>query len=267
MDKLEEQARRSLMGEDEPQPPEPAPRRPRLRSRGRPRDLLAEDAPRRRRIPLAVRLGVAGLATVALLNMIDLPRIVGALTGGGGAELEAMSAVPAIPAASGADGAGPGSPSAGAVLRGTDAVWEAVFSELGVGYDKPRLAPAHALADSACAGQGAATPHYCPADGRLYADAAVAAPPAHAFGLAHEVGRHIQAMLGTLAATSAPGSVLQADCYAGVWAARGGAGAETLTPASLPETAGIAAPPRRTAFARGYETRDLLACQELGSAL
>src|SRR5678815_2404323 len=134
------------------------------------------------------------------------------------------------------------------VLGSTEQVWGQVFQQAGAKYTPTRLIAYTDYNQSGCgAAQAAMGPFYCPTDKQIYIDPAFfnelsrrfGAPGdfAQAYVIAHEVGHHIQDLEGTLdkaqsaqARTSATGGnaiqvgvELQADCYAGVWAARSGA--------------------------------------------
>jgi predicted metalloprotease len=130
-----------------------------------------------------------------------------------------------------------------AVLGSTEDVWSALFAEGRARYAAPGMVVFEQETKSAC-GQGyAATgPFYCPADRKLYIDlsffrelARMGGPGdfAQAYVIGHEVGHHVQTLLGTAeevrrlqARAGDERSVnrlqvameLQADCYAGVWA-------------------------------------------------
>ena len=134
------------------------------------------------------------------------------------------------------------------VLGSTEQVWGQIFTQAGAKYTPTRLVAYTDYNQSGCgAAQAAMGPFYCPTDKQIYIDPAFfnelsrrfGAPGdfAQAYVIAHEVGHHIQDLEGTLdkaqaaqARTSATGGnaiqvgvELQADCYAGVWAARSGA--------------------------------------------
>ncbi|MFQ5530781.1 MAG: neutral zinc metallopeptidase [Gemmatimonadota bacterium] len=151
-----------------------------------------------------------------------------------------------------------------AVLARTEDVWSEVFQQAGRVYERPTLALFTDAVRSACGLNTAATgPFYCPPDRQVYIDlgffrdlgrmASVSAAEfdfAGAYVIAHEVGHHVQNLLGTSAAVrqaqqSSPArrnelSVLlelQADCYAGLWAARANAleGGRLLEPGDVEE--------------------------------
>jgi uncharacterized protein len=131
------------------------------------------------------------------------------------------------------------------VLRSTETVWTAAFQERGATYEQPKLRLFRDSYPTACGmGEAAAGPFYCPRDHIVYLDLTffdvmtqqLGAPGqfAHAYVVGHEVGHHVQNLLGIIDkvdAQRARGSdaqsnalsvrlELQADCLAGVWAAR-----------------------------------------------
>lgn len=131
----------------------------------------------------------------------------------------------------------------GVVLAETEDAWTDIFRQMGRQYRKPTLVLFTDRVDSACGVAGAAVgPFYCPADEKLYIDLSFfselrtkyGAPGdfAIAYVVAHEVGHHVQNLLGTMDQVNAARrrmreeqanqlSVrveLQADFYAGVWA-------------------------------------------------
>ncbi|MGY8526550.1 KPN_02809 family neutral zinc metallopeptidase [Paracidovorax citrulli] len=131
------------------------------------------------------------------------------------------------------------------VLGNTERTWDAVFrSQLNQQYQPPTLVMFSGATQTACGtGQAAMGPFYCPADRRVYIDLSfydelrqrfgAAGDFAQAYVIAHEVGHHIQHLLGVSdqvdAARRRMGQEqanqlsvrleLQADCLAGVWAA------------------------------------------------
>jgi predicted metalloprotease len=129
------------------------------------------------------------------------------------------------------------------VLADTEDVWGAVFKASGGSYVQPRLALFRGSTPTACGGGDAAMgPFYCPGDRKVYIDLGffdtlsqrLGAPGdfAQAYVVAHEVGHHVQNLLGVTGKVDAMrGRVsqaqqnalsvrveLQADCLAGVWA-------------------------------------------------
>ena len=129
------------------------------------------------------------------------------------------------------------------VLADTEDVWKDVFSKAGKQYQEPRLVLFRGATPTACGtGQAAMGPFYCPGDQKVYIDLAfyetlktrLGAPGdfAQAYVIAHEVGHHVQNLLGISAKMDEMrGRVsqteynalsvrleLQADCLAGVWA-------------------------------------------------
>jgi predicted metalloprotease len=129
------------------------------------------------------------------------------------------------------------------VLADTEDVWTEVFKKGGAEYEKPRLVLFRGATSTACGqGQSAMGPFYCPADQKVYIDLGfyetlqkqLGAPGdfAQAYVIAHEVGHHVQNLLGISAkvqqarsrASAAEANALsvrlelQADCLAGVWA-------------------------------------------------
>jgi predicted metalloprotease len=129
------------------------------------------------------------------------------------------------------------------VLAETEDVWNQLFQQAGSRYREPTLSLFTGQTRSACGAAGASTgPFYCPGDEKVYIDLSfyrdrrtrLGAPGdfAQAYVVAHEVGHHIQHILGTMEQIDAQQrrmseadanrlSVmleLQADFYAGVWA-------------------------------------------------
>ena len=129
------------------------------------------------------------------------------------------------------------------VLADTEDVWKDVFAKGGATYKEPRLVLFRGATQTACGqGQAAMGPFYCPGDQKVYIDLGfyetltkrLGAPGefAQAYVVAHEVGHHVQNLLGISAkvdkmrgqVSQADYNVLsvklelQADCFAGVWA-------------------------------------------------
>ncbi|MEN8212785.1 MAG: neutral zinc metallopeptidase [Pseudomonadota bacterium] len=126
------------------------------------------------------------------------------------------------------------------ILADTEDAWNAVFTESGARYPEPKLVMFTGMVQSGCGtAQAAMGPFYCPADQKVYIDLAFyremkqkfRAPGdfAQAYVVAHEVGHHVQHVLGIDkqvgrdrkgAESAAVRLELQADCFAGVWAHR-----------------------------------------------
>jgi uncharacterized protein len=130
------------------------------------------------------------------------------------------------------------------VLADTEDVWDQIFKGAGRQYRKPALVLFTGATRTACGtGQSAMGPFYCPADQKVYIDLSFyddlkrrfRAPGdfAQAYVIAHEIGHHVQALLGIADRVQAlkqsarsEGQAnqlqvrmeLQADCFAGVWA-------------------------------------------------
>ncbi len=145
------------------------------------------------------------------------------------------------------------------VLGSTEAVWQSIFKASGATYREPKLVIFDNAVQSACGtGQTAMGPFYCPRDESVYIDLAFyrdlqqrfKAPGdfAQAYVIAHEVGHHIQNLMGTMEKSQQmQGRVskaqynqhsvrveLQADCYAGIWAKQAGS-RNLLDPGDLEE--------------------------------
>ena len=201
------------------------------------------------------------------------------------------------------------------VLADTEEAWQQIFAAQGASYEEPRLVLFSGAVESACGfAQSAVGPFYCPADRKVYIDLSFyeelrerfGAPGdfAQAYVIAHEVGHHVQTLLGISQrndaareqadrAESSALSVrqeLQADCLAGVWAhsasnARGllepGDIEEALNAASaigddrlLRQSAGHVSPESFTHgsseqrvrwFQRGVESGSVEACDTFGA--
>ena len=127
------------------------------------------------------------------------------------------------------------------VLADTEDAWTEIFKKNGRDYPEPQLVLFSGAVQSGCGlAQTAMGPFYCPRDQRVYIDLAFyrelrdrfGAPGdfAQAYVIAHEVGHHVQNVLGVLDKGGAPQGgrrganamsvrmELQADCFAGVWA-------------------------------------------------
>ncbi|AMN50593.1 MULTISPECIES: neutral zinc metallopeptidase [unclassified Psychrobacter] len=161
------------------------------------------------------------------------------------------------------------------VLADTEAVWHQVFNEGGQTYQEPSLILFNGQVSSACGSATAATgPFYCPGDQTVYLDTSFFAEMrqnlgisgdqqgsgdienkgragdfAQAYVISHEVGHHVQTLLGiTQQVNEASRQVtraqanklsvlqeLQADCFAGVWAQRNQQRVQFLEPGDIDE--------------------------------
>lgn len=129
------------------------------------------------------------------------------------------------------------------VLADTEDTWNPLFEQMGQRYQEPRLVLFSDAVQSACGFQQSAVgPFYCPGDKQVYLDLtffrdldqSLGAPGdfAQAYVIAHEVGHHVQTLLGisadvhqqkrgvnkTEANALSVRQELQADCFAGIWA-------------------------------------------------
>ena len=151
-----------------------------------------------------------------------------------------------------------------AILGETEDVWGQYFSAMGTVYTRPKLVLFSGQVGSACGfASSAAGPFYCPGDQKVYIDLSFYRQLAREFGapgdfarayvIAHEVGHHVQNLLGITndaeQAERRAGRVganqvsvrveLQADCFAGVWAAQANRARKILEPGDLEQ--GLAA--------------------------
>ncbi|MCK9533191.1 MAG: zinc metallopeptidase [Pseudomonas sp.] len=131
-----------------------------------------------------------------------------------------------------------------AILGDTEDTWRALFQQSGQRYKDPKLVLFNDSVRSACGlADSAVGPFYCPGDQQVYLDLsffkemeqrfAATGEFAQAYVIAHEVGHHVQTLLGVSARVQAARQrgervtgnngllvrqELQADCFAGVWA-------------------------------------------------
>lgn len=131
---------------------------------------------------------------------------------------------------------------ASVVLADTEETWRRLLPTIGRSYEDPRLVLFTGAVRSACGTTSSAVgPFYCPGDHKVYLDLSffnemsqrLGAPGefAQAYVIAHEVGHHVQNLLGIAARVTrlqhqtsdreanalSVGLELQADCFAGVW--------------------------------------------------
>ena len=183
-------------------------------------------------------MGIGGTVVLLVLSLLFGKDFL-SMAGGG-------SAAPAVPA----QDAGPyvGTPEEeeqidflSAVLDDAQATWATIFSQAGQQYQDAKLVVFKDATQSSCGiGQSATGPFYCPGDQTVYLDVGffqelstrfgATGDFAQAYVLAHEIGHHVQHLLGIdqqvrAAQQQSPEDAnelsvrleLQADCYAGVW--------------------------------------------------
>jgi hypothetical protein len=171
------------------------------------------------------------------------------------------------------------------VLGETEAVWaDALPAQTGVSYQPATLVLYDGATESGCGGaQAAMGPFYCPLDKKVYLDLSFfrdmetkyggGGDFADAYVIAHEIGHHVQDLLGILAKTDAAKEnasqttrnaisvrvELMADCLAGVWAANANQKWKLLDPGDVEKavaTAGAIGDDRLQTAARGYAVPD-----------
>ena len=168
------------------------------------------------------------------------------------------------------------------VLADTEDTWHTTFRQMGRTYTDPKLVLFSDSIRSACgSAQSAMGPFYCPADQKVYIDLSFyrdlknlhQAPGdfAQAYVIAHEVGHHVQNLLGisgkvqaaqqrmskTQANQLSVRQELQADCFAGVWANKAQAERQILEEGDIQEALNAASQigdDRLQAQTRGYVT-------------
>ena len=170
------------------------------------------------------------------------------------------------------------------VLADTEDTWESLFNQMGGVYEKPNLVLFSGMVESACGyAQAAIGPFYCPGDRKVYIDLSfyrdlknkMNAPGdfAQAYVISHEVGHHVQNLLGISDKVHAMRhrlsqkeynklSVkleLQADCFSGIWAHHAQKMRNILEPGDVEEAlnaASMIGDDRLQKQTRGYVTPD-----------
>lgn len=170
------------------------------------------------------------------------------------------------------------------VLADTEDTWGPLFQQMGDRYVEPKLVLYSGSVDSACGfAQSAMGPFYCPLDQKVYIDLSFYADLqnrhnapgdfAQAYVVAHEVGHHVQNLLGisgqvqslqrqvskTQANALSVRLELQADCFAGIWAHHAQQQRQILEPGDIEEALNAASAigdDRLQAEARGYVVPD-----------
>jgi predicted metalloprotease len=191
--------------------------------------------------------GLVAFVVIAMIMGADPGAILSDIAGGGGS-----SYTPAPPSSSASRTPGAPAPTGDAetqfvsrVLKSTEDVWQEIFRDMGRQYRDPKLVLFRDATRTECGvGQAAMGPFYCPADQRVYLDLGffdelarrfrVPGQFPQAYVIAHEVGHHVQNLLGISgkvqqmrqSMSKRDGNALsvrtelQADCFAGVWANR-----------------------------------------------
>lgn len=180
-------------------------------------------------------VGVVVIAVIAMLFGVDPSVILN--------QMAPAEPPPATSAAGGQPARDELSEFVSVVLADTEDTWQVIFKQMGGTYREPKLVLFSNQVRSACGfGQAAMGPFYCPADQKVYLDLGFfrelktrfKAPGdfAQAYVVAHEVGHHVQNLLGISEkvhqarsrASETQGNALsvrlelQADCFAGIWA-------------------------------------------------
>jgi hypothetical protein len=176
-----------------------------------------------------------------------------------------------------------------AVLGNTEDTWSVIFQEAGQKYTPPRLRLFAGSEQGGCGfAQAAMGPFYCPTDRRIYLDTSFfrdmrvrfkgctgkACEFAEAYVIAHEVGHHVQNLLGILPKAQAQQRAsgdkvaanriqvrveLQADCFGGVWANRSNQKWKSIEPGDVEaalQTAAAIGDDRLQQQSKGYVVPD-----------
>lgn len=202
---------------------------------------------RRMRMPSGRRgggIGIGGIIILFILSFVFGINPLDMLTGGGGGSLPKQTEYQS-PQPSGGSAVSNDEMKVfvSKVLGTTERTWQQIFSSQGKRYQAPKMVLFSGYVRSACgAAQSAMGPFYCPLDSKVYIDlsfyrdmrAKLGAPGdfAQAYVIAHEVGHHVQNLLGIaktvtearMRSSKTEGNALsvrmelQADCFSGVWA-------------------------------------------------
>jgi len=204
-----------------------------------------------------IHLGLGGTLAVIVIGYfmgVSPSTLLSLLSGG-----EPRAVTPTAPApADRAPGNDPQVDFVRAILGETEDVWGAYFRNMERTYIRPKLVLFSGQVASACGfASSAAGPFYCPGDQKVYIDLSFYRQLATEFGapgdfarayvIAHEVGHHVQNLLGVTGkadqAEQRAGRIganrvsvdmeLQADCFAGVWAAQANNARKILEPGDL----------------------------------
>ena len=211
-----------------------------------------------------IRIGRGGLGIGGVLALLVVSMLLGVdptvlLNGGAPMEQQTAGYDPeSVPRSSADDEL---SRFVSVVLADTEDTWQAMFQQMGQQYQDPKLVLFSGVVNSGCGNaQAAMGPFYCPLDQKVYIDLSFyremrdrfQAPGdfAQAYVIAHEVGHHVQNLLGisdqVQAAQRRAGSgpqannlsvrlELQADCFAGLWANHANRERQILEPGDVEE--------------------------------
>jgi predicted metalloprotease len=233
-----------------------------LRRSSNVRDVRGAGGTRGGRIPLSIgrggRLG-GGLGMLVILGLLFVlggPEAVLQVFSGGGSAPTSEQGRPLTAGDEASD-------FVARVLGSTEDVWGAVFANSGDRYQAPELTLFAGAVQSTCGyASSASGPFYCPSDRRVYLDTSFfdqlarmggAGDFAAAYVIGHEVGHHVQTLLGTSDQVRSAqqrsretdanrlqvAMELQADCFAGVWAYHANQTTRVLEPGDIEE--GLAA--------------------------
>ena len=187
-------------------------------------------------------LGIGGIAAVVVISLVlgknplEMLGLVNSVVGDGGQESSAAQAPSAENNAN--------REFVAAILGETEDVWAALFQQANAQYEQPKLLLFSGAVQTACGGASSASgPFYCPGDHKVYLDTSFfqdmrarlggGGDFAEAYVIAHEVGHHVQTLIGVsdkVNQARRAGKVvkgdggllvrqeLQADCFAGLWA-------------------------------------------------
>lgn len=186
-------------------------------------------------------IGLGGIVVALVASYflgVNPLTVLNLLSGGGGQQVTTQRSTPAHPPANDTK-----TRFVRTVLADTEDVWSKLFAERGGSYAKPVLVLFSGRTPTACGtGESATGPFYCPADRKVYIDLSfyqlmqdrfhVSSEFAQAYVIAHEIGHHVQNLLGISgkvdqarrgasekqANAMSVRLELQADCFAGVWA-------------------------------------------------
>jgi len=253
-----------------------------MRWEGGRRSSNVEDR-RSRRVPRGVKTGGIGIALLALVGMyfgIDPSVVLNMGNKFQGSQQSTQSTGPYQPSAEEAEQA----EFVSVVLADTEDVWNQVFKERGQTYREPDLVLFSGTVESACGyAQAAMGPFYCPGDRKVYIDLSfyrdlqvkMNSPGdfARAYVVAHEIGHHVQNLLGISDQVQqlhrklskkeynkvSVRLELQADCFAGVWTNRADQMRGILEKGDIEEALNAASnigDDRLQQQARGYVTPD-----------